>query len=66
MDHSELFSALAADDQYDMIYWNSNFAAAPADFVNETDLHHAFFDPAYAAHRRFLSEAPAHLTPAGG
>jgi release factor glutamine methyltransferase len=62
---SELFGALGEDERFDMIYWNSNFAAAPAGFVNETDLHHAFFDPAYAAHRGYLREAPRYLSPAG-
>jgi release factor glutamine methyltransferase len=67
---SDMFAALdeAGDDaapQFDMIYWNSNFTEVPAEFVNETDLHHAFFDPAYAAHRRYLREAPRHLAPGG-
>ncbi|RVU23856.1 methyltransferase domain-containing protein [Streptomyces antnestii] len=63
--HSDLFSALSPDERFDVIYWNSNFAEAPDDFVNETDLHHAFFDPRYDAHRRFAHEAPAHLTDQG-
>ncbi|MEU9358818.1 methyltransferase [Streptomyces sp. NPDC048301] len=62
---SDLFEALAPEDRFDLIYWNSNFAEPPADFVNETDLHHAFFDPGYDAHRRFLREAPGRLTPDG-
>jgi len=62
---SDMFDALAADDRYDMIFWNSNFVEAPADFVNESPLHHAFFDPAYQAHRAFLRQAPDHLTPGG-
>jgi release factor glutamine methyltransferase len=63
--HSDLFSALTPDERFDLIYWNSNFAEAPDDFVNETDLHHAFFDPRYDAHRRFAQEAPGHLTDGG-
>ena len=62
---SELFSALGGAERFDMIYWNSNFVEAPAEFVNETDLHHAFFDPEYDAHRRYLREAPRHLTADG-
>ncbi|WP_069172168.1 methyltransferase [Streptomyces griseus] len=62
---SDLFDALPPEDRYDLVYWNSNFAEPPADFVNETDLHHAFFDPGYDAHRRFLKEAPGRLTPEG-
>lgn len=63
--HGDLFDALDPDERLDMIFWNSNFVEAPADFVNETDLHHAFFDPMYRAHERFLRTAPRHLA-AGG
>lgn len=62
---SDLFSALHPDERFDVIYWNSNFAEAPEDFVNATDLHHAFFDPRYDAHRRFVRQAPAHLADGG-
>ncbi len=62
---SDLFDALPAADRFDLIFWNSSFAEPPEEFVNQTDLHHAFFDPGYAAHRRYLSEAPKHLTPDG-
>jgi release factor glutamine methyltransferase len=62
---SDMFDALAADDIYDMIFWNSNFVEAPADFSNESPLHHAFFDPDYRAHRAFLQHAPGHLAPGG-
>jgi len=62
---SEMFAALSREERFDMIYWNSNFAEAPAEFVNETDLHHSFFDPAYVSHRRYLREAPRHLTADG-
>ena len=63
--HSDLFDALSADDRFDLIYWNSNFVEAPADFVNASDLHHAFFDPGYETHRRYLLEAPLHLSEQG-
>lgn len=63
--HSDLFAALEPDEKFDMIFWNSNFAEAPEDFVNATDLHHAFFDPRYDAHRRFAQEAPDRLNPGG-
>nr|WSX78759.1 methyltransferase [Streptomyces sp. NBC_00899] len=63
--HSDLFSALDPADRFDLVFWNSNFAEPPADFVNETDLHHAFFDPSYDAHRRYVDEARGHLTADG-
>jgi release factor glutamine methyltransferase len=63
--HSDLFSALGPGEKFDLIYWNSNFAEAPEDFVNETDLHHAFFDPSYRTHREFVERAPAYLARGG-
>jgi release factor glutamine methyltransferase len=62
---SDLFQALDGQERFDLIYWNSNFVDAPAGFVNETELHHAFFDPGYRAHRQFLREAPRYLAPGG-
>jgi release factor glutamine methyltransferase len=62
---SDLFDSLGADERFDLIFWNSNFVEMDSGFVNSTELHHAFFDPDYQAHRRYLREAPAHLTPGG-
>ncbi|MGD0064048.1 MAG: methyltransferase [Streptosporangiaceae bacterium] len=62
---SDLFDALDPDERFDLIYWNSNFVETSADSVNSTDLHHAFFDPGYQTHGRYLREAPAHLTEGG-
>ena len=62
---SDLFGALSAGERFDVIYWNSNFVEAPQDFVNASDLHHAFFDPGYDTHRRYLLQAPYHLTERG-
>ncbi|MFE7120919.1 methyltransferase [Streptomyces sp. NPDC057654] len=63
--HSDLFAALPADAAFDVVFWNSNYVEPPAGFPLDTMLHHAFFDPGYAAHQRFLAEAPARLTPGG-
>jgi len=62
---SDLFAALSAGPQFDLIFWNSNFAEPPKSFINETDLHHAFFDPGYQAHRRYLREGPLYLKEGG-
>jgi release factor glutamine methyltransferase len=62
---SDMFEGFALDDQYDMIFWNSNFVEVPEDVVNASPLHHAFFDPGYRSHRAFLHHAPDHLTPGG-
>jgi release factor glutamine methyltransferase len=63
--HSDLFDSLSGSERFDVVYWNSNFTEVPEDFVNETDLHHAFFDPGYQTHRRYLVEAPRHLSERG-
>jgi release factor glutamine methyltransferase len=63
--HSDLFDAVSAGERFDLIYWNSNFVEAPQGFVNATDLHHAFFDPGYDTHRRYLMQAPGHLSQRG-
>lgn len=62
---SDLFETLGAGERFDLIYWNSNFALAPSDYVPETTFEQAFLDPGYDAHRRFLAEAGEHLE-AGG
>ena len=62
---SDLFAALAADERFDMVYWNSNYIEMDPDFVNESDVHHALYDPGFEAHRRFLVEAPDRLLPGG-
>lgn len=62
---SDLFDALAPEERFDVIFWNSNFVEPPPGFVNESDFHHAFFDPDYSAHRRFVSEGPGRLTATG-
>jgi release factor glutamine methyltransferase len=62
---SDLFAELGPDERFDLIFWNSNFVEMGAEFVNSSDLHHAFFDPGYRAHLRFLREAPAHLAEGG-
>ncbi|OLE20075.1 MAG: methyltransferase [Catenulispora sp. 13_1_20CM_3_70_7] len=62
---SDMFDALGPDERFDLIFWNSNFVEMDTDFVNATDLHHAFFDPGYRAHRRYLAEAPGRLTDGG-
>ena len=62
---SDLFAALDPEERFDVIFWNSNFVEPPPGFVNESDFHHAFFDPAYSAHRRFAREGAARLTERG-
>ena len=63
--HSDLYEALAPDEQFDVIYWNSNFIETPGNHVLNSALDHAYFDPGYRTHRTFLRGAAAHLA-AGG
>jgi release factor glutamine methyltransferase len=63
--HSDLFAALGVDERFDVIFWNSNYIEVDPDFVNETELHHALYDPGFETHRRYLTEAPRYLAHAG-
>ncbi|WP_229074966.1 methyltransferase [Actinoplanes sp. DH11] len=62
---SDLFDALAETDRFDIIFWNSPFVEAPADFRYESGIEYAGLDAGYAMHQRFFAEAGRHLT-AGG
>lgn len=62
---SDMFQSLEPDARFDVIFWNSNYAHAPASFVYETELQHAFFDAGYRSHAAYLREGPSRLT-AGG
>ncbi|CAM5723742.1 Methyltransferase OS=Streptomyces fumanus OX=67302 GN=GCM10018772_36780 PE=4 SV=1 [Streptomyces fumanus] len=63
--HSDLFDAIGADQRFDTVYWHSNFVLAPADHRYESVHDRAYVDPGYAAHRRYLREAPRWTTPGG-
>jgi release factor glutamine methyltransferase len=62
---SDVFVALGPDEQFDVMFWNSNYIEMDPDFDNATELHHALYDPGFETHRRFLVEAPRHLADAG-
>lgn len=63
--HSDLFDALGPDERFDTIYWNSNFVLVPDEYEPASELEHAFFDPGYEAHRRFVAQGPRHLRRGG-
>ncbi|MEU5796873.1 methyltransferase domain-containing protein [Streptomyces sp. NPDC047813] len=63
--HSDLFSALDADDRFDCVYWHSNFVLAPDDYRYRGDHERAYIDTGYRAHERYLAEAPLRLAPGG-
>lgn len=62
---SDLFDGINEDERFDVIFWNSNFIWAPPDHTFESVHEHAFLDPGYEAHRRFLKEAPEKITKDG-
>ncbi|EDY50416.1 N-methyl-transferase [Streptomyces clavuligerus] len=64
---SDLFGALAPDERFDAIFWNSNVIYTPAGFAGSGpgDLHGAVFDPGYVLHGRYLREGPDHLAQGG-
>jgi MFS family permease len=62
---SDMYDALGPADTFDLIFWNSNFAEAPAGTAYDSGLARAFFDPGYACHERYLAGAHRHLRPHG-
>lgn len=62
---SDLFSALGEGERFDVVCWNSNFVEPPDDFVPETDLDRAIFDPSYDTHREFLRQVGTYKAPGG-
>ncbi|MBF6045446.1 methyltransferase domain-containing protein [Streptomyces sp. NRRL B-1677] len=63
--HSDLFESLTGQEGFDTVFWHSNFVLAPPDYRPRTMHERAYVDPGYAAHRRFLQEAPDRLAPGG-
>jgi release factor glutamine methyltransferase len=63
--HSDLFDAIDPAQRFDTVYWHSNFVLAPADHHYESIHDRAYVDAGYAAHRRYLRDAPRWTT-AGG
>jgi release factor glutamine methyltransferase len=62
---SDLFDALDADEEFDVIFWNSNVVLAPEDFTYTSDVQRAILDRGYRAHRRYLREGTARLAEGG-
>ncbi|MFF4469683.1 methyltransferase domain-containing protein [Streptomyces sp. NPDC001599] len=63
--HSDLFTALPAAERFDTVYWHSNFVMAPPAYRYRDVHEQAYVDPGYAAHLRYLREAPHRLTEGG-
>ena len=60
---SDVFSAVADDERFDLIFWNWPYLAAQR---NEDDpLECSVFDPTYESIGRYLRDARAHLSPQG-
>jgi release factor glutamine methyltransferase len=63
--HSDLFTALPESDRFDTVFWSSNYVLAPEGFNYRSVAERAYVDPGYAAHRRYLAEAPLRTTSTG-
>jgi release factor glutamine methyltransferase len=63
--HSDLFSALGEQERFDTVFWSSNYVLAPGGFRYRSISERAYVDPGYAAHRRYLTEAPERVRPGG-
>lgn len=63
--HSDLFSALGPEERFDTVFWSSNYVLAPGGFRYRSISERAYVDPGYAAHRRYLAEAPERVRPGG-
>ncbi|MEU6083136.1 methyltransferase [Streptomyces sp. NPDC047108] len=62
---SDVFDALEPGETFDLMFWNSPFIEAPPEQKHDSALAYHFFDPGYAMHRRFLTEAAGRLAPGG-
>lgn len=61
----DMFSGLAPERRFDLIFWSSNYVLAPDGYDYQSDHERAYVDTGYAAHRRFLVEAPLRATREG-
>lgn len=62
---SDLFTALAAGERFDAMYWNPPILDGPPDMNDVSGIHQAMFDSDHSRVRRFLTEGVHHLTPDG-
>jgi release factor glutamine methyltransferase len=60
---SDVFSAVTADERFDLIFWNFPCIDAPRDEYDPLEC--AVFDPDYHSIKRYLRDAGAHLSPGG-
>lgn len=58
---TNVFSAIAADETFDTVYWDLPFVYVPPDYQYKNVLERAFFDPGYRNTRTFLEQAPGYL-----
>ncbi|PQQ42393.1 SAM-dependent methyltransferase [Photorhabdus luminescens] len=63
--HGDLFDILKDGESFDIIFWNSNFLFVPENYTFKEEIYHAFYDPGYITHKRFLQDARKYLNPQG-
>lgn len=61
---SDVFSAIDADERFDVVYWNIPFTFCDPQ-VRLTPLEEAIFDPGFRKHTAFLTQVCDHLEPGG-
>lgn len=62
---SDIFSAVPEDEKFDVIYWNMPFMKQERGYRYQSGEERGLFDPGYGYARRFLREAPDHLSETG-
>jgi release factor glutamine methyltransferase len=60
---SNVFSAVAADERFDLIFWNFPCISSPRDEYDPLEC--SVFDPDYRLIGRYLRDAGSHLSPGG-
>lgn len=61
---SDVFSAIATDERFDVVFWNIPFAYRDPQ-VRLTTVEEAIFDPGFRKHTAFLTQVGSHLVPGG-
>lgn len=54
---SDLFSALDESEQFDTIFWSSNYVLGPEEYEYESIHERAYVDAGYRTHRRYIDQA---------
>ena len=59
--HSDIFSGIRENENFDIVYWNFPFIPIDANYEFRSSLERSLFDPNYNLLERFLKETPTYL-----